>query len=693
MSDTSTVIPLITPAYTLTGPASLSVGSKAIFRVTPTAGTILSAPLVITPACTLAGAFTPTTVTLPVGSTSTVTFTFTPTEAGSGTLSTTNSASLTDPIALSVFSIALSNIFTTYTLTGTTSLTAGVASTYTITPGAGSPASQAITITPLCSLAGIFSPAVVSLPAGSTSAVTLTFTPTASGVGTLSTSSNGALTDPGDLFITVSSTQTPFTKYSLSGPQALTVGSAATYTVTPGSGTANTAGITIVPSCTLAGTFFPQTNTIPAGSTAPLTFTFTPSVAGTGSFTVTNSAALSNPPAFTVTAMAFSTAYTLTVDSSAFLFSPGNWTGDGGREGSLWRSTWNPGAWFQVSWLASATPTATLHLGPENTGAYITYFLNGAATRDIAAKTDLTLSNILPGQINRLEAFLTRTPNADRWNRGGNCLTISGMTIDPASSAASIVATRLWGKLVGDDTTEGVSADDGSDNMLSSYAYFLLRGMEAAGYRTCVSACTGSGYITAGDSTQDVPAFYSVTGSANGLGGEYSDKKSRWNLIDSGISALDSDGRLSAYGDIGTPPSWIAFNLLSRDALAYANQSDAQAAMTQSLAAHRTAAPDAWLFAIMPFGFHYATTYSATWPQIFTNAITNYRLANPDDDRVVVVDAGTSLAVLLESNRDWYTTTDGSQLLETGQAIFASVVSSAMLSSMTIHNERTYTYY
>ena len=121
---------------------------------------------------------------------------------------------------------------------------------------------------------------------------------------------------------------------------------------------------------------------------------------------------------------------------------------------------------------------------------------------------------------------------------------------------------------------------------------------------------------------------------------------------------------ISSYGNIGTPPTWIVLNLLSRDALAYANQSDAQAAMTQCLIAHRAAAPDAWLFAIMPFAFRYATIYSATWPQVFTNAITNYRLANPDDEKLVVVDPGTDLAVLLKSNPDWYTTTDGSQLLE-----------------------------
>ncbi|NHN88361.1 hypothetical protein [Acetobacter conturbans] len=693
MTDSSTATSASMPAYTLTGPVSLSVGSKATYTIAPASDTILTAALTITPTSTLAGTFTPASVTLAAGATTAVTFIFVPSVAGSGTISTTNSASLTDPASLSVVAIAIPTTFTTYTIAGSTTLIAGVPATYTLTPGSGTALSTDVTLTPACTLGGTFSPASVTIPAGSTTAVTFTFTVSGGGVGTLSISSGGALTNPADLFITASASENPFSEYALTGPRSLIAGTAATYTLTPGTGAGNSSAITVTPSCTLSGTFFPQTSTFPAGSTQPLTFTFTPALTGTGTLSVVNTGTLTNPPSFTITALTVTTPYTLAVDSAAFLFSPGNWSGDEGRDGSAWRSTWNVGAWFQVAWLASSTPTATLHLGPENTGAYITYFLNNVVTSTLSAQTDLTLSDIVPGQINTLEVFLTRTPTTSRWNKGTNCLTVSGMTVDAASSAGYVVTARPWGKLVGDDTTEGTMADNGTDNVLSSYSYLLLRAMEVAGYATGVSACAGSGYITPGDTTQDVPAFYSVSGSSNGAGGLYDDTKSRWNLIDSGISALDSDSMLSAYGDGSTQPAWIAFNLLAQDALAYASQSDAQAAMTQSLLAHREAAPDAWLFAVMPFGFHYATTYSATWPQIFNNAVSAYKSANPDDDQFVVIDVGTRLSVLLESNRGWYTSTDGHQLLEPGHAIFAATVATLMLGSMTTQTTRTYLYY
>ncbi|OGV61466.1 MAG: hypothetical protein A3K19_19905 [Lentisphaerae bacterium RIFOXYB12_FULL_65_16] len=43
------------------------------------------------------------------------------------------------------------------------------------------------------------------------------------------------------------------------------------------------------------------------------------------------------------------------VDSPALVFSPGNWTGDVGRAGKVFRQTWNPGAYFRVTW-ASKNP-------------------------------------------------------------------------------------------------------------------------------------------------------------------------------------------------------------------------------------------------------------------------------------------------------------------------------------------------
>ena len=46
---------------------------------------------------------------------------------------------------------------------------------------------------------------------------------------------------------------------------------------------------------------------------------------------------------------------TIPVDSPAFVFSPGNWTGDEGRGGKRYRQTWNPGAYFRVTWESETT--------------------------------------------------------------------------------------------------------------------------------------------------------------------------------------------------------------------------------------------------------------------------------------------------------------------------------------------------
>jgi len=54
---------------------------------------------------------------------------------------------------------------------------------------------------------------------------------------------------------------------------------------------------------------------------------------------------------------------TLPVDSPAFVFSPANWTGDAGRAGKVFRQTWNPGAYFRVTWKSkNPQPVANLRL-------------------------------------------------------------------------------------------------------------------------------------------------------------------------------------------------------------------------------------------------------------------------------------------------------------------------------------------
>ena len=63
---------------------------------------------------------------------------------------------------------------------------------------------------------------------------------------------------------------------------------------------------------------------------------------------------------------------TIPVDSPAFAFSPGNWTGDEGRAGKGFRQTWNPYAYFRVAWeTKSDTPQANILL---DTSSYSTKF-------------------------------------------------------------------------------------------------------------------------------------------------------------------------------------------------------------------------------------------------------------------------------------------------------------------------------
>ena len=89
--------------YTLTGPASGNLGAaSANFTVALGGSTQVLSPTVITPHSTLAGTFTPSTITFTASTAgASGTFTFTPSAGGTASLSTTNNGSLTDPLSLS----------------------------------------------------------------------------------------------------------------------------------------------------------------------------------------------------------------------------------------------------------------------------------------------------------------------------------------------------------------------------------------------------------------------------------------------------------------------------------------------------------------------------------------------------------------------------------------------------------------
>ncbi|MFM0160685.1 SGNH/GDSL hydrolase family protein [Paraburkholderia sediminicola] len=438
----------------------------------------------------------------------------------------------------------------------------------------------------------------------------------------------------------------PATAYTLAGPStAYQHVTSTNFTVAP-NGVISSA-VTVTPSDGGAGgTFSPASVTFAVGNNDSVTFTYTPAASGSITIATSNSGSLTNPSPLT---LAVTAAAQVAVNSSAFKFSPGNWKGDTGRGGSVYRQTWNNGAYFIFTWTASASPLAILELPSTTTGCMISYFLNNVLTDDIAATGNVTLSGVVPSAVNTLVVYARNSPQSSRWNNGTNTLQVQGMILDSASTPGTIPTGNPWALIVGDSITEGILANNGADDNLADYSYLTGQALQTDGYDYCVSACGYSGWLQPGDSAGDVPGYYVVSGSTGGSGGTYNDAASRWNKIDSGVSLLDTNGQISAYGATNTPPALILINYMTNEALNAANLSNAQASVTQALVALRVAAPLAVIVVLMPFGLQYSATYPQTYVTALEQGVAAYQTANPFDTRVSLVNFGAGLAATLNT--------------------------------------------
>lgn len=394
-----------------------------------------------------------------------------------------------------------------------------------------------------------------------------------------------------------------------------------------------------------------------SGSTdAAQSFIYTPAANATGTITLTVSntgtTVLTNPSPVSFT---IATPSVLGVTSIAAKFSPGNWKGDSAtapayRGGTVYRQTWNPGAWCSFTILASATPAVYLQL--NNTSALNTVMLsikiNGALYDNISTNlvTNLLVQNVLPSQINTIEFILHNSGQVARWHTGSeyNYWQVTGLLVDSGTVAANAPSALPWGLVVGDSITEGQYAGASStDSATCCYSYFLRKALPQ--YDVGLSACGFSGFLHTGDSSNDVPAYYVVSG------GAYNESTSRWDKIDSGVSLLDSASQLSSYGLTGTPPSWIVVNYGTNDVIygsGYA-ASDVRLSAKGAITALRAAAPNAIIFWIIPFGLRFTAVYSQ-----YTNYAVNlaallggasdYQAANPTDKNFVIVDGQQEFA-------------------------------------------------
>lgn len=334
---------------------------------------------------------------------------------------------------------------------------------------------------------------------------------------------------------------------------------------------------------------------------------------------------------------------TIPVDSSAFVFSPGNWVGDAGRGGKVFRQTWNPGAYFRVTWESDSTnivPTLLLDVSTHD-GTFgppvLACSLDGIWTGNLRCAKEIQV----PGMNSRvkqhvLTGYVKTSSQTKRWGSegtsGSNVVRIIGLRLGADSRPGVDAAQRRWALIVGDSITEGIGAGE-----LEGYSHLVGQAFRSLGWEYAVSACGWSGWLHRGDNPPgDVPGYYVVTNSVDGAGGRYLDGASRWNKIDSLHGLLDAKGRISAYGAVGQEPSAILINYGTNDAIHPSNPSDVQASMAQCLEALRKAAPDAHIFFIVPFGRYKAAEIAAT--------VNAYRTSHPDERRLSVIDLGPDAA-------------------------------------------------
>ncbi|MDF1812272.1 MAG: SGNH/GDSL hydrolase family protein [Verrucomicrobiales bacterium] len=332
-------------------------------------------------------------------------------------------------------------------------------------------------------------------------------------------------------------------------------------------------------------------------------------------------------------------AITIPVDSPAFTFSPGNWSGDEGRSGQEHRQTWNPGAYFRVSWESnSETDEAPVLLLDTSThgepfgSPRLAYVLDGVWQGNVSCAEEILLQGARPSGKHQLTVYLKSSVQKERWGSNGisgrNILRVKGLRIGTGGKPVVDKKKSKWALIVGDSITEGIGASE-----LEGYSHLVGEALLVRGYGYAISACGWSGWLNRGDNPPgDVPGYYVVKDSVDGRGGEYIDELSRWNKMDANHSLLDANGRISANGGTGQEPSLILINYGTNDTLHKQNSGDVQAGISQCLFALRKAAPGAHICVLIPFGQYKATE--------LYEAVKRFKTARPADRKISIIDLG-----------------------------------------------------
>ncbi|HEX3994190.1 MAG TPA: SGNH/GDSL hydrolase family protein [Acetobacteraceae bacterium] len=334
---------------------------------------------------------------------------------------------------------------------------------------------------------------------------------------------------------------------------------------------------------------------------------------------------------------------TVSVDSPAFVFSPGNWIGDEGRGGKVFRQAWNAGAYFRVAWKSkNAVPAAKLLLDVSTyTSTFkppkLAYSIDGVWKSNVDCANEIPIDDLKGAGDHELDVVVQSSEQKERWGSPGqsplNVVRIAGLQVDADSQPVPDKARPRWALIIGDSITEGIGATE-----LACYSHLLGQALLTVGCEYGLSACGWNGWIFKGDNPPgDVPGYYNMReGSAAGSY-EYDDATSRWNKIDgNNHSLLDAHGHISAYGGTGQEPALIFFNYGTNDAIHHADHGQTVASINQGLAAVRAAAPEAEIIVLVPFGQYYVSELKA--------AVEIRRNGPAKDRKIDVIDLGPGVA-------------------------------------------------
>ena len=186
------------------------------------------------------------------------------------------------------------------------------------------------------------------------------------------------------------------------------------------------------------------------------------------------------------------TLMTLPVDSPAFVFSPGNWTGDAGRAGKDFRQTWNPGVYFRVTWESkNPQPVARLRLDistyqPSFKPPLLAYSIDGIWKSNIPCAGEIAIEGVVGAGRHELAVYLQQgTWQQERWGSEGksglNVLRVTGLQVDAASTPVASTPGSKWAMIVGDSITEGNGASElaGYSHLVGQAQYYAKELKEA----------------------------------------------------------------------------------------------------------------------------------------------------------------------------------------------------------------------